>query len=621
MQTNIKSYKEFTTKLPELQKRWHEFSASYIQKNEDILILNKRNFQIKSTRYWFYLLHRTGAACWNLFTEHCIKEYGSFEVDFSGFIFDEPINFEGFNFESVNFFNSFFKVPANFKGARFQKYVNFSTCNFLHEINFQDAYFEHAVFAHCQFKSTANFCQSQHKEVYFNQAEFQKTVNFSGGIFEKVNFLKTFFYSSVDFSRATFTQEFNLNDIDLQQAESIFFEKAKFLKQINFQNCNFPIVSFSEAEFQQVADFSHASFKKKVNFSEAKFLQEAKFLKSIFFQEVNFSDTVFEKLTNFESSVFHQNANFHRLRSDGELYFNEVLFKEEALFRNYHPKSFTSFKNVCFEQLVEFGTNENYNKQLIDFTGVKIYFNHKNKWTTDYNTLIKIQQLRHLVWRLKDKKLNRNLSQLERLARRGIKIKQLLSQIKNFWQTDKKERGFLGYFLKFIFFIFFAIPWSIRFLLFWPLGQISIFFYGTKSHNNYIRSLFFLALSYPIFYFLYTQTALLQDGIVLGNCSRIQAYSFTLQHYLPFVDNWTFINNWNGITPYLQKCFASIIPPKTYNIVIAQSIFSILLIFFTLLPLLENIFNWIKFTTKKRNTDTVALISGGLNPKSNVERS
>ena len=58
----------------------------------------------------------------------------------------------------------------------------------------------------------------------------------------------------------------------------------------------------------------------------------------------------------------------------------------------------------------------------------------------------------------------------------------------------------------------------------------------------------------------------------------------------------------------------SIIPPKTYNIVIAQSIFSILLIFFTLLPLLENIFNWIKFTTKKRNTDTVALISGGLNP-------
>ena len=39
-----------------------------------------------------------------------------------------------------------------------------------------------------------------------------------------------------------------------------------------------------------------------------------------------------------------------------------------------------------------------------------------------------------------------------------------------------------------------------------------------------------------------------------------------------------------------------------------------MLIFFTLLPLLENIFNWIKFTTKKRNTDTVALISGGLNP-------
>ena len=66
-------------------------------------------------------------------------------------------------------------------------------------------------------------CQSQHKEVYFNQAEFQKTVNFSGGIFEKVNFLKTVFYSSIDFSRATFTQEFNLNDNDLQQAESIFF--------------------------------------------------------------------------------------------------------------------------------------------------------------------------------------------------------------------------------------------------------------------------------------------------------------------------------------------------------------------------------------------------------------
>ena len=201
-----------------------------------------------------------------------------------------------------------------------------------------------------------------------------------------------------------------------------------------------------------------------------------------------FSIEIFEKLC----SVFHQNANFQGLQPKKEIYFNDTHFKAEAIFRNYHLRNFTSFKKACFEQLAEFGIDEKYDMQLIDFTEVQMHFSPKSKWTTKYTTLLKIQQLRHLAWRLKNKKLNRKLSQLERLARRGVKLKQLLSQMKNFWQIDKKKRGFLGYFFRFIFFIFFVIPWGIRFLLFWPLGQLSIFFYGTKNHNNYIRSLFFL---------------------------------------------------------------------------------------------------------------------------------
>ena len=375
-------------------------------------------------------------------------------------------------------------------------------------------------------------------------------------------------------------------------------------------------IDFSGAEFQQ-AVFSQANFRGKTKFSQVKFLHEVKFLRTNFQQEVYFQEAFFERGTNFIGSVFYQNADFQKIQSNGELYFDKTLFKGEAVFKNYHLKNFTSFKKACFEQLVEFGTDEDYNGQLIDFTGAQIYFNHKTRWTTDYETLLKIQQLRHLAWKLNNKKLDRNLSQLERLARRGVKLKQLLSQVKNFWRIDKKNRNFLScffsYFFRSIFFIFFAIPWSIRLFLFWPLGQLSIFFYGSRSHNNYIRTVLFLVISYPIFYFLYTQTALLQDDVILGSCNRFQTYSFVLQHYLPFVDHWYF-GNYGNITAYLQSCFAGTVPPKTQNIVTVQSIFSILLAFFTLLPLFENLFNRIRFAIKKTPPGSVPAFSNVLSP-------
>ena len=437
---------------------------------------------------------------------------------------------------------------------------------------------------------------------------------FSDSIFEKINFAGTVFSPEVDFSRATFSQELDFKDSNLHQVENLLFRETKFLERMNCREYNFPAVNFSRAEFRQTADFSKAIFLGKTRFSEAKFLQEVKFLETTFKKEVYFSNIFFEKKTRFTGSVFHQSADFHKLQSNGELYFDKALFKADAVFRNYHHNHFTSFKEACFEQLVEFGTGENYNSQLIDFTGMKLYFGCGSRWTTDCNTLIKIQQLRHLAWNLKQKKLNRRLSQLERLARRGVKYKQLLSQIKNFWKKDEKKPSFLKYFVKFIFFIFYAIPWSVRFFLFWPLGQLSMFLYGSRSHNNYIRSLLFLVISYPIFYFLYIPTSLLQEGIVFGSCNRFQTYSFVLQHYLPFVDHWYFGN----ITAHLQNCFAGTISPKTQNIISAQSFFSILLVFFTLLPLLENLFKRIRFVIKKTPPYTALANYSVLNPTEKI---
>ena len=130
MQTSLKHSKKFIVKLEELQKQWYEFYGKISNKNKNIEIFAKRNFNIRSPRYWFYLLHTTGAECWNLFVDFCVQELGSFNTDFSGFIFDEKANFEGFNFENVDFSNSFFKVPVSFEGAKFHKHANFSTCTF-----------------------------------------------------------------------------------------------------------------------------------------------------------------------------------------------------------------------------------------------------------------------------------------------------------------------------------------------------------------------------------------------------------------------------------------------------------------------------------------------------------
>ena len=606
MQTSLRNHSKSILKLPELKRKWNNFSKKqfFNNNNQQVSVFNRRNYQIRSIRYWFYLLHTIGADCWNLFVDYCIQEYGSFNADFSGFVFDEPVNFEGFKLENVDFSNSFFEVPANFRGAKFQKIANFSTTTFKHEVDFQDTYFENVIFVHAQFQDTADFSKSQFQKINFNQASFQKIVNFSESIFKDINFAGTVFSPEVDFSRATLSQELNLKDSNLHQVENLLFRETKFLKPMNCYECTFPAVNFSGAEFQLTADFSKAIFLEKTRFSEAKFLQEVKFLETTFKKEVCFSNTFFEKKTRFTGSVFHQNADFQKLQSNGELYFDKTLFKADAVFRNYHHKHFTSFKETCFEKLVEFGTGENYNRQLIDFTGMQLYFGRNSRWTTDYATLLKIQQLRHLAWNLKQKKLSSRLSQLERFARRGVKLKQMFSQITNFWKKDEKNPSFLKYFVKFIFFIFYAIPWSIRFFLFWPLGQISVFFYGTKNNRNYIRTLFFLVLSFPVFYFLYTKTILLQAAPVIGGCNKTQTYSFILQHYLPFVDYW-------NITPYLQSCFTGAIPSKIYNIVVAQSIFSILLAFFTLLPFLENIFNRIQFATKKTLDNSTPVI---LNP-------
>ena len=116
MQTSLKHSKKFIVKLEELQKQWYEFYGKISNKNKNIEIFAKRNFNIRSPRYWFYLLHTTGAECWNLFVDFCVQELGSFNTDFSGFIFDEKANFEGFNFENVDFSNSFFKVTCPVSG-------------------------------------------------------------------------------------------------------------------------------------------------------------------------------------------------------------------------------------------------------------------------------------------------------------------------------------------------------------------------------------------------------------------------------------------------------------------------------------------------------------------------
>ena len=225
-------------------------------------------------------LHHADGSCAQ---SHQYPGFKSYALDFSGQVFDEP----------VNAYECIFENHAYFTGASFKKIANFHAARFNESTDFSQAFFE----------ATADF----------RKASFVGNAHFNDAIFVNyVIFIEVKFDGTASFSGVTFR-------------EKALFHDAKFGKDAHFTNTTF--------KFHAV--FRDSTFKGDANFKGAWFLGEAQFFKAQFHNQCRFDVklgehnemdnwiqlrrfTRFKSLVNFENASIKNVGHFEGVRFKGE---------------------------------------------------------------------------------------------------------------------------------------------------------------------------------------------------------------------------------------------------------------------------------------------------------------
>ncbi len=141
--------------------------------------------------------------------------------------------------KSLDFSNFIFPNPINFKGHEFKKKVYFIKAKFIKKADFREA----------QFSDIADFYEAQ----------FGDEAYFGGSIFSDI----------ADFDRAQFS-----NKVD--------FYEAKFSKMANFIRAKFSFADFRGAKFSDIAIFRDAQFNNIAYFNRTEFMREGVFIDTKF---------------------------------------------------------------------------------------------------------------------------------------------------------------------------------------------------------------------------------------------------------------------------------------------------------------------------------------------------
>jgi uncharacterized protein YjbI with pentapeptide repeats len=168
------------------------------------------------------------------------------------------------------------------------------------------------------------------------------------------------FVKPVYFSDAKFQQQANFSGAIFQQAD---FSGAIFQQQANFFRTTFQQqANFLYATFQQQANFSGAIFQQQADFSGAIFQQQANFLYATFQQQANFSDATFQQQANFSGAIFQQadfsgaifqQADFLRTTFQQQANFSRAIF-QQADFSGAIFQQQANFLYATFQQQANF---------------------------------------------------------------------------------------------------------------------------------------------------------------------------------------------------------------------------------------------------------------------------
>jgi hypothetical protein len=226
-----------------------------------------------------------------------------------------------------------------------------------------------------------------------------------------------------------------LEGVDFSQTprNQINFEGFDFGDEAKFSRCTWRgATAISHAVFfPGCAHFTSAIFGDACTFANAEFQGEANFTKAAFGDGADFTEANFRDEAKFDEAHFDGSVAFNRPRTPFvNISFAAVRFSGEANFSGRSFEKTADFTNARFYYPPNFdGVNGAGN---IDFTNARIDFVPAGNWlhwTKDSRIPLRLRALRKVAEETKNHDLERDLYIKERKAERGVYLRQLLDEL------------------------------------------------------------------------------------------------------------------------------------------------------------------------------------------------
>lgn len=231
---------------------------------------------------------------------------------------------------NVNFRNAKFNLPVDFVRSHFEKAVIFDNAYFCEEADFTDCIFDKAVsFDRTRFGKFAKFTNDKFAVSSKKNCDDQKLL------------FNVRFEADANFEHSEFggPLEFRFDGINgRKEAASVWFNKAKFFKNVSFLQIDFDVADFGNAVFEGSAYFHRVSFCGYTNFEEVNFRELVWFGSKkqtsgqvCFHEEVSFRNAICECDAEFADVQFRTDCGFEKAQLD-KISFHDCYFTSKLSF-------------------------------------------------------------------------------------------------------------------------------------------------------------------------------------------------------------------------------------------------------------------------------------------------
>ncbi|MCY4287367.1 MAG: hypothetical protein OXC63_02100 [Aestuariivita sp.] len=212
------------------------------------------------------------------------------------------MDFRKISFSDNTAFTDLILIGANFEKATFEGWSDFQNTTFLGLTHFDKV----------KFTGIRSSPAKKHSIVSFENSIFEHTV-----YFDQASLPRTFKF------------------------ESTYFKGAAYFRKTEFHSHDFGSVSFNNAKFKSVCDFTSASINSDIEFKTTEFCDNTRFVETSFKSNVNFSGAKFKNTTSFRKAKFDKMPKFFETEVHEDVDFSNVNWDDAE----YCYSQFMRFKH------------------------------------------------------------------------------------------------------------------------------------------------------------------------------------------------------------------------------------------------------------------------------------